>query len=341
MTAAKSKPVNPHPCEGGASLGVLGVGAGDECHSPCARQLFGPETDSQETLVLGEEGDQPCVPTGPKTPHDTNTKDDNQVGDKPKTEEKTKVPTRDTQGDTPPQTAHDTNTKDDNQVGDTPKIEETTKVPIRDTQGDAPPQTPPSKKPLEMKSPQANGDEIAPGKAEKKGPARASSKTRAKSKAKAASSKVKAAPRTTKKKHSKTKEKTEEQKVVHRAASKRWHDKWIRKGILKTAKKLSKARNKPSKRTCNKREASETGNDKAVDKRPAPPAPVTKHAKTSSSGSDKGEACEFLMCLVFRKPGYCPVDVFRTCSSQWPKYLIAFGKPAGHREEERKTKTKP
>ena len=120
--------MNPHPCEGGASLGVLGVGAGDECHSPCARQLFGPETDSQETLVLGEEGDQPCVPTGPKTAHDTNTKDDNQVGGTPKIEETTKVPTHDTQADTP-QTAHDTNTKADNQVGDPPKIKETTKVP--------------------------------------------------------------------------------------------------------------------------------------------------------------------------------------------------------------------
>ncbi|CAL1136372.1 unnamed protein product [Cladocopium goreaui] len=78
---------------------------------------------------------------------------------------------------------------------------------------------------------------------------------------------------------------------------------WLGPALVKLAKlKLSKAASKPSKKTRNKREANETENDKAVDKRPAPPAPATKRAKTSSSVSDKGEACEFLMCLVFRKP---------------------------------------
>ena len=272
MTAAKSKPVNPYPHEMGAALGVLGVGAGGECHSPCARQLFAPETDSQETLVMGEEGDQPCVPTGPETAHGTNTKENNQV--------------------------------DDNQVADAGKGEETTKVPTQEPEGvqriaqepqDMPPQTPPAENPMEKKSPQANGVD-AISKTEKNRPARASSKPKAKSKAKAASSKVKAAPKkktNTKKKHSKTKEKTEEQKEVHRAASKRWHDKWLKKGILKTAKKLCKALNKPSKTT--------SEDVQAVDKRPAPRALVTKRAKTSSSGSDKGEACELLMCRVFRQ----------------------------------------
>ena len=327
MTAAKSKPVNPYPHEMGAALGVLGVGAGGECHSPCARQLFAPETDSQETLVMGEEGDQPCVPTGPETAHGTNTKennqvDDNQVGDTGKGEETTKVPTQEPEGvqriaqepkDTPPQTrpaenpinnTKENNQVDDNQVADAGKGEETTKVPTQEPEGvqriaqepqDMPPQTPPAENPMEKKSPQANGVD-AISKTEKNRPARASSKPKAKSKAKAASSKVKAAPKkktNTKKKHSKTKEKTEEQKEVHRAASKRWHDKWLKKGILKTAKKLCKALNKPSKTT--------SEDVQAVDKRPAPRALVTKRAKTSSSGSDKGEACELLMCRVFRQ----------------------------------------
>ena len=226
MTAAKSKPVNPYPHEMGAALGVLGVGAGGECHSPCARQLFAPETDSQETLVMGEEGDQPCVPTGPETAHGTNTKennqvDDNQVGDTGKGEETTKVPTQEPEGvqriaqepkDTPPQTrpaknpinnTKENNQVDDNQVADAGKGEETTKVPTQEPEGvqriaqepqDMPPQTPPAENPMEKKSPQANGVD-AISKIEKNRPARASSKPKAKSKAKAASSKVKAAPK--------------------------------------------------------------------------------------------------------------------------------------------------
>ena len=330
MTAAKSKPVNPYDSEGGDALGKSGVGAGEVCHLPCARQLFGPVTDSQETLVLGEEVDQPCVLPGPKNTHDTDTKDDKQVVETPKTEQTPKSPTHDsdtkedkqvvetpgpkTEKTTKAQT-HDTKTKNDKQVVETPKIEEATQVGTHNTQGDTPPQTPPCKKPM-VKSPQANGDEIAPGKTEK--PSKASSKAKAKPRAKAASSKVKAAARTTKKKHSKTQKKTEEQKVVHRAASKRWHDKWLKKGVLRTAQKLRKA----SKKTCNKHKANETKNDnvadkrpapkcrkpetnetendKAVDKRPAPPVPAAKRAKTGPSpGSDRREACEFLMSIVF------------------------------------------